>query len=698
LAIPVSVLATFIIMYRFGLSLNLMSLGGLALSVGNLVDSAIVVLESIFRRKSDGLDAAKAASQGTGNVAMAVTASTLTTIAVFMPLVFVEGLAGQLIRDQALTISFSHIVSLLVALTLVPTIFALIARQAQAAHAGAVQDQAAGPGRWQRVLGWSAFAILVGPRAVLRGLARLGRWITPAIDVALRPFDIGYRWLDRTYPVVLRRALARPGRVLGWSLVAFVVSLVIGMTLPRNLFPAFTQGEFRFNVRLPEGSSLAMTDETLDRIARSLKRDPAVRLVNTSAGQTDLGAFAASAREANRGQIAVRMKRADDPRAEERVAARLRSAMEEVPGLSYEFERPALLTFRAPIEAEVYAYNLDTLRVVTHQVMERLRRVGGVEDVQASVRSGDPEVQISFDRARLAAMGLNPDGASRLVRNAVQGDAATQFSDLERKLDVRVRASEGERSSVGQLGALEVGRNDGRPVPLAAVAQVNVVRGPGEIRRIGQQRAATVTANLEGRDLASAAREIEASFGTLELPPGARVALAGQNRELSESFGSLRFALLLAVFLVYLVMASQFESLLHPFVIMFSMPLALIGVIVTLFVTRTSVSVMVLIGLVILAGIVVNNAIVLVDWANQLRGRGLSKVEALIEAGRARLRPIVMTMLTTVLGLIPMALGLGEGAELRTPLALTLIGGLSLATVLTLIVIPVVYVTFDRSS
>jgi HAE1 family hydrophobic/amphiphilic exporter-1 len=427
-----------------------------------------------------------------------------------------------------------------------------------------------------------------------------------------------------------------------------------------------------------------------------VKDDRRVRFVHTSAGQTDLAEFAGSAREASRGRLAVLLKGASDRRAEEHVAGRLRRAMEGVPGLSYEFERPALFTFRFPIEAEVYAYDLDTLRAVATAVARRMAAVPGIEDVQTTVRTGDPEVRITFDRARLAAVQHDPAQASRLVRNAVQGEAATQFSDLERKLDVRVRATEGERSMVARLANLEVGRNGGRPVPLGAVAEVSVARGPGDIRRIGQQRAAVVSANLARRDLGAVARAVEAALAGIELPPGAHVALAGQNRELGESFGSLRFALLLAVFLVYLVMASQFESLLHPFVVMFSLPLAVVGVALTLAATGTAMSVMVLIGLIILAGIVVNNAIVLVDYTNQLRAAGRSKHEALIEAGRVRLRPILMTTLTTVLGLLPMAASFGEGAELRTPLALTLIGGLTCATLLTLVVIPVVYATLDR--
>ncbi|HKQ58981.1 MAG TPA: efflux RND transporter permease subunit [Candidatus Eisenbacteria bacterium] len=693
LGIPVSVFASFVIMYRLGLSLNLMSLGGLALAIGMMVDGSIVVLESIFRKREDGLDAREAASQGTKTVAMAVTASTLTSIAVFFPLVFVEGLAGQLFRDQAWTITLSQLASLAVSVTLVPMLAALGSR-ARAPHAEAAP--AGRRSRWAAIISRTMLVLIWVPRLLTRLIAAAGRWLAPVVNTVLRPFDAGYAVLERQYPIWLGTALAHRRQVLVWSTLGFAATLAVGLTLPRNLIPPFTQGEFHFNVRLPEGTALHVTDAMLEKLAAAVRGDARVRFVYTSAGQTDLSAFAGSAREANRGQIAVKLKKATDRKAEEAVATRLREVMDAVPGLSYDFERPALLSFKNPVEVEIYAYDLDTLRTLSRAVAEGLAAVPGIEDLESSMRLGDPEVQIAFDRDRLASMDLDPASASRLVRNAVQGEAATQYSDLDRKLDVRVRASESERSVVAQLANLEVGRSQGRAVPLGAVAEVSVARGPAEIRRIAQQRAAVVSANLAGRDLASASRDIETALARLDVPSSARVTLAGQNRELTESFGSLRFALLLAVFLVYLVMASQFESLLHPFVIMFTLPMAIVGVVLTLLVTGTSINVMVLIGMVVLAGIVVNNGIVLIDYTKQLRSQGVAKVEALVESGRVRLRPILMTTLTSVLGLLPMAIGFGEGAEMRAPLALTLIGGLTTGTLLTLIVLPVVYATVDR--
>jgi HAE1 family hydrophobic/amphiphilic exporter-1 len=724
LSIPLSVFATFVAMYRMGLSLNLMSLGGLALGVGMLVDDSIVVLESIFRAREQGGDVRRAASQGTGIVAMAITASTLTTVVVFLPLVFVEGVAGQLVRDQALTVSFSLLASLVVALIVVPTIAALgggggahgVAAMARAvgggagtaAGVGAAEDVPAaaglagvegGPrrGRWRTLVSWTLFVLLFLPRTLVRAVEWLGRFAGPWVQRMFSPVAMLHERLEALYPRILRPALAHRGRVLAVAAAGLVVALAVGFMLPRDLFPSFSQGEFHFDVRLPEGTALHVTDAAIDRLARSVSGDPRVKFVYTSAGQTNLADFAGAVREPNRGRIAVVLKR-DAPRgAEDAIAGKLRAALSDMPGLDYEFGRPALLTFKSPVEIEVYAYDLDTLRTLATRVAQGIQGIQGVEDVESSMRTGDPEVQIQFDRDRLASLHLDPAQASRLVRNAVQGEAATEFSDVDRKLDVRVRAAENQRSQVTQLASLEVGRNEDRSVPLAAVASISVERGPGEIRRIAQQRAAVVSANLKNRDLGSASRDIEAVLGSIEVPPGARATLAGQNRELGDSFASIRFALLLAIFLVYLVMASQFESLLHPFVIMFTLPLGVVGVILTLALTGTAVSVMVLIGVLVLSGIVVKNAIMLVDYTNRLRAAGRPKLDALCEAGAVRLRPILMTTLTTVLGLLPMSLGIGEGSEVGAPLALTIMGGLSFATILTLVVIPVVYATLDRT-
>ncbi|MEX2362164.1 MAG: efflux RND transporter permease subunit, partial [Balneolaceae bacterium] len=301
-----------------------------------------------------------------------------------------------------------------------------------------------------------------------------------------------------------------------------------------------------------------------------------------------------------------------------------------------------------------------------------------------------------FDRDRAAGFGLQVhEVADRIVSN-VRGDVATRYSWKDRKIDVLVRARESDRSSIEEIKRLVVNPGSDRPIPLSAIAQVRVANGPGEIRRVSQQRVAVVSANLSYGDLGEAAEEVQQALREITLPIGTLARIAGQNEEMSDSFESLIFALLLAVFLVYLVMASQFESLLHPFIILFTIPLALVGAILALYLTGTTISIVVFIGLILLAGIVVNNAIVLIDLVNQLRQKGTDKLEAIMEGGKSRFRPIVMTTLTTTLGLLPLAIGFGDGAELRAPMGITVIGGLLVSTLLTLVVIPVMYDIMDR--
>jgi HAE1 family hydrophobic/amphiphilic exporter-1 len=312
------------------------------------------------------------------------------------------------------------------------------------------------------------------------------------------------------------------------------------------------------------------------------------------------------------------------------------------------------------------------------------------------VESGNPEIQIVFDQERAAQLGISVRELADRVVASVRGDVATRYKLREKKIDVLVRSVDTRASSVEEIRSLIVNPGSERPLPLAAVADVTVATGPAEIRRTRQQRVAIVSANLSGGDLGSAVAELNGIVAAAEMPVGVTAAVSGQSDDMKDSFRSLQFTMLLAVFLVYLVMASQFESLLHPFVILLTIPLALVGSVWAMFLTGTTVNVVAYIGLIMLAGIVVNQSIVLIDAVNQLREKGLAKHEAIVEAARLRLRPIVITKLTTILGLLPMAMGLGEGAEIRKPMAITVIGGVAIASFFTLLVIPVVYSLLDR--
>jgi HAE1 family hydrophobic/amphiphilic exporter-1 len=380
---------------------------------------------------------------------------------------------------------------------------------------------------------------------------------------------------------------------------------------------------------------------------------------------------------------------------EEETMSSMRASLGQVPGLQYKFARPSLFTFSTPVEIEISGFDLDDLKIVSDELARQMEANNRFADVKNTMEIGSPEIQILFDRDRAAALGLQVhEVADRIVSN-VRGDVATRYTYRDRKLDVLVRAREEDRSSVDEIQQIVVNPGADRPIPLNAIADVKVANGPSEIRRASQQRVALITANLNYGDLGDAAIDVQEIINNTSMPMGTYARIAGQNEEMSDSFRSLLFALALAVFLVYLVMASQFESLLHPFIILFTIPLALIGAILALYITGTTISVVVFIGLILLAGIVVNNAIVLIDLINQTRQKGADKLEAIMEGGKSRLRPILMTTLTTTLGLLPLAIGFGDGAELRAPMGITVIGGLLVSTLLTLVVIPVMYSILD---
>jgi HAE1 family hydrophobic/amphiphilic exporter-1 len=376
--------------------------------------------------------------------------------------------------------------------------------------------------------------------------------------------------------------------------------------------------------------------------------------------------------------------------------AALREALDREDELEYRFGRPAYFSFRTPIEVEIRGYNLALLERLADDLVQRMRAIPGLTDIETSTEGGNPELQIRFDRDRLAGLNLTLGEVAAVVREKVLGTVATEIQREDRQVEIRLRAGEQFRDSVQDLRRLTVVQSGKTAIPLSAVADVTETEGPAEIRRAEGERVAVVSANLSGRDLASVAEDIRAALGRMSFPAGFDWRIGGQRQEMETSFGSMRLAIFLAVFMVYLVMASQFESLLHPFVILFSIPFALIGIVGTLYLFGVTISIVVLIGAILLAGIVVNNAIVLLDYTNLLRSGGMAKIDALRQAGRVRLRPILMTTGTTVLGLWPMAVGLGAGSELRRPMALTVIGGLLTSTALTLLIIPAVYVLVDR--
>ncbi len=684
MAIPISVIGTFLLMYSNGVSLNIMSLGGIALAVGMLVDNAIVVLENIVRKKEQGESTVAAARNGTSEVSGAVVASTLTTIAVFFPMVFISGIAGQLFRDQALTVTFALLLSLLVALTLIPMLAALGAGSRYQERSEEVPA-----GRFTR--GVAAIVRLVRNVGFLVG--RLLGWLLWPPAVLMQAL---YKGAARIYEPMLAWSLRHRGAVVGTAAAAFVLSMLLVPRLGNELIPQLSQGEFDLALRLAPGTPLLETDRVMRSAERAAGELDGVALTYSVAGTGNrLDANPVDAGE-HSGTLSITLQPGAGRDEEARVMASLRSNIESIPGTSFEFRRPSLMTFSSPLQIEVSGFDLDSLDSVSQAIVAQLDADDRFTDIRSSIEQGNPEIQIRFDQERAARLGLAVrDIADRVVAN-VRGELATRYTWRDKKIDVLVRSVDTDRASIDDIRRLIVNPAAERPVTLDAVADIVVAQGPSEIRRVAQSRVAIISANIDYGDLGSAAAVARSIIDSTPMPSGISALVTGQNEEMQESFTSLQFALILAVFLVYLVMASQFESLIHPFVILFTIPLALVGAVLALFVTGTTINVIAFIGVIMLAGIVVNNAIVLVDLINQLRAGGTEKFAAIREAGRARLRPILMTTLTTVLGLLPMALGFGEGAEIRTPMAITVIGGLLVSTVLTLVVIPVVYSLLDR--
>ena len=891
LSIPLSIIATFAPMYMAGVSLNIISLGGLALGVGMLVDNGIVVLESIFRCREEGDDLLTAVVRGTQEVGMAVGASTLTTVAVFLPIVFVEGVAGQVFGDMALTVVFSLLASLGTALFLIP----MLASRKIAAPAGGTPlwsgrflqfpEAPAGAPAWRQPLrllaitaarfcwapvmifavtlkaaataaflavwpalwllsrftwpglrtGWATFTawaeadrlgalsgdrlwpgllVFSAPVTLAAGHARTWAWLTarrwrwlgllvlPALALGallyaragvtvpatsavfgasasalppLKPFHLvvwhwlvvqpwwwlallflpgavplaftlaraaleiilrlvgtavlstvlavalgavgltrasvafggtaagrgldgfenAYQRLQSLYPRLITAALHHRVSVLGGSLVAFLLCWFVLMPrLGRELIPQVHQGEFNLDITLPIGTPLERTAATVAPIDDFVRAQAGVERTALTVGAEEGASTSISAGE-HTARLSVKLRAGQPTQAEPQLIDLIRAHFRDLPAAKIEVSYPTLFSFRSPVEVEIRGHDLAPRTRLSREAEPLLAdAVPGLVDVRSTLQSGHPEIQVVYKRDRLAEYGLTLRTVADLVRNKVQGRIATEFRKEDQMIDIVVRLREQDRLGIEELRNLIINPNGPVPIPLSVIADLTINEGPSEIRRVDQQRTALITANLREADLATVSRDIVTALDSMAFPAGFSYVVAGQNKEMQTSLNSLLLAFALALFLVYIVMASQFESLLQPLLIMVTVPLALVGVIPALWLGHMPVSIMVFLGLIILAGIVVNNAIVLIDYINTLRDRGLELTVAIAEAGRARLRPILMTTLTTVLGLFPMALGLGEGAEIRAPMAITVIVGLSVSTLLTLVVIPTLYYLF----
>ncbi|BCR04479.1 acriflavin resistance protein [Desulfuromonas versatilis] len=660
LAIPISLIATFALIYFGGFTLNLMTLGGLALGVGMMVDSSVVVLENIFRRRDETGEApAAAAVEGAGEVGPAIVASTLTTLVIFLPMVFVRGVAGILFQELAYVIIFSLACSLLVALSLVPMLASrLLKPQEELAFAH---------------VGW------------LRSLSARA-------DAAFRRLDNGYRDL-------LRRVLRHRWRTLLVASALLGGSLLLLPLIGTEFLPPSDEGEVRVSGEMEIGTRLDLVDQQT-RLMEQLVY-PAVPEAVSSV--VSVGATGFNPRDAARGEIRISLTpAAQRERSNTEIAAALRRSLEgRIPGMTVRTRAPQgqfllerLLGGDQGVTVEVRGFDLATLDTLAAQVEKAIAEVAGVTDLETSKKAGIPQQEIRVNRDKVADLGLSVRDVTQVLETAVAGTKAGEFRAEGNSYRIFVQLQDAEKRSLDEILDLTLATADGEQVALRNLVATEPSRGPMLIDRKDQQRLVTVQANVAGRDLGSVAADIQARLAQIPRPVGYELAVAGNFEEQQKAFRELIVSLLLALLLVYMVLACQYESLRDPLVVMVSVPVAAVGVLLILFLTGTTLNLQSYIGCIMLGGIVVNNAILLVDQAGQLCRGGMAVNEAVAEAGRRRLRPILMTSLTTILALLPLALGIGEGADAQAPLARAVVGGLTGSTLITLVLIPAVYSLF----
>jgi HAE1 family hydrophobic/amphiphilic exporter-1 len=673
ISIPVSIVVTFAVMDQAGLTLNVISMAGLALAVGMLVDNSIVVLESIFRQREEGEGLKDSAVHGASGVAMAITASTLTTLAVFTPVLFVPGIAGELFNDMVLTIVISLTVSLLVALTLVPLLASRFLRIKKRKNG---QEQNGSLSASQKKLD------------LIKVSDRIGALINQGQDF---------------YTKNLTWALRHRKTVIFSALGLFILSIIIMANLGGDFIPKNDMGFIAIAVDRTSGTSLEEMERSMHGLNAIINETvPEVENVYTNFGQGEGIMAMFSTRSASEGDLTIRLKNLSDrERSMFEIQDALREKFKNLPDVDARFEdrgNTALMGAGGDIMIEIFGHDLQVAEALANQIEQKVENIEGIASIKSSIIQSAPELLINLDRQRIADLGLSTAQIGQIVSTSILGTVATQFRTGGDEYDIRVQLNKNARDSKPDIENILIMTPLGKQIPLRAIATVEYSRAPKEILREDQERLATLAINISGRDLSGVTADVEQKIREVARPNDFRIEIGGLAEEQQKSFMYLGLAMIVAVLLTYMVMASQFESLLDPFIIIFTIPLAFIGVAFALLITGTSLSVMALIGIIMLVGIVVNNGIVLIDYVNQLRERGLSLNEAILKGGEVRMRPVLMTALTTILAMLPLALGLGESGESWAPMARSVMGGLTVATVLTLIVVPVIYATVEIKS
>jgi len=724
IVIPISIIGTFNLLYFNHITLNIMSLGGLALGVGMLDDCAVVVSENIFRHKSLGKSLSEAAYIGTREVGMAVTATALTTIVVFLPVIYVHGLAGQLFKDTGLTITFSLLSSLLVALTLLPMLesrkFELQSAGKQFWEKGKIGlEKRPVPKTKLRVLLYPFFSLRWLLSKILKGIYFILNFVLsyilqlfvlvlhylslpfrPMLNIIFSGFNFVYSRFVEHYQQFLEWSLDHKAKVLVASLLVFAVTFLLGTQIRREHLPQLNVSSFELFMKTPVDYSLEQTADIVSAIERFLSEKEPVKLTYSQTGIVSGMESLNPNVSLNSAQVYVEVEK---PSQLERIVESLRRRLENYPDLSFSIipEQSALAQFLAFSAAEVglkvKGEDLNKLKEIAGELIGKLREVRGIADLSTNIGDGKPEFLIKIKKEALEKYShISPALIGNFLVNAVRGKVASQFKELERSCDIRVRLEEGTRTNLNALLDEQI-PHQGALVPLRELVTYEIVRGPKEIRRENQQREILVTGNLRGTKISQIVPEIQEKIRELSLPLNYQIVSGGEQEEMNKSFKSLIIALILAILLTYMIMAAQFESLLHPFLVLFTLPMGAAGAILALLATGQTLNVISIIGMVVLVGLVVDDAIVEVDYANRLRRSGMGLRESVVEACRVRMRPILMASFSTLFGLIPMALGIERGAELLKPLGIVVIGGLLFSTLLTLIQIPVIYELVEQT-
>jgi HAE1 family hydrophobic/amphiphilic exporter-1 len=661
-AIPISLIFTFSLLYFSNLTLNMMTLGGLALGIGMMVDNSIVVLENIFRYRELGTDIKKSACLGASEVGTAISASTFTTIAVFLPILYVQGIASELFRSMGYTITFSLLTSLLVALTLVPMLSSKILRLKMKDNSPSASKE----------------------NLVQNSLGQGGRI---------------FNFVREEYSRLISWSLRHRGIVFILAVIIFAGSIMLIPFVGTEFIPSSDQGQFNINITLPTGTNLETTREVVSEVEKVVLEIAEIKSILTIAGEGS-GGMGFSTEGGNSGTIMVNLV---DQNKRERnmvqIINQLRQKIGAYPDAQIKFsEQGFTFSSGSDLEVKISGDSLDELENIANRILILITEVEGVYDLKSSVEDVRPELHVNIDREKANLYGLNTAQIASTVHDALLGRVASIYQEKGEQIDIRIRLEEEDRNSIEEVENILISSSVGLQIPLKEIAEVTVDSGPKGIDRKNQQRVVNVSGNISDRFLGRVIQDAQQQLDKLVLPEDYRYEFVGQNREMQESFLELALALVLSILLVYMIIAAQFESLLMPLAVMFSVPFSLIGVILALLLSGKSLNVLSFIGIIMLVGIVVNNSIVLIDYINKLRQKGMERKEAIILGGKTRLRPILMTMFTTVLALVPMALGVGEGAELRAPMAITIIGGLTSSTFLSLIIVPIFYTFLDDLS